>query len=162
MYVQGASPKTNATFLTVGLLTPRSPEGSETMRKSFIITATILLSLTGCSVTLPVTGSLGGKDDFMGSVTATSSDGTLQVVSQSGLNCTGTLTRPTLVQGTGTLRCSDGRTGNFVFVKTNEQGGTGVGSLSDGTKIRFSFGNDMRGSTVHCEKDSHSTSCTNF
>ncbi len=132
------------------------------MRNIFIATAAIPLLLTGCAVTMPVTGSIGGKDDFMGTATATLSDGTLQVVSQSGLTCTGTLTRPSLVQGTGTIQCSDGRTGHFVFVKTNENGGTGIGSLSDDSKIRFSFGNDMRGATVHCNKSSDSMSCTNF
>jgi cold shock CspA family protein len=132
------------------------------MKKVSIVTTTILLFSTGCAVTIPVRGSIGGKDDFMGTAIATLSEGNMQVISQSGLTCTGVLTRPSLVQGTGTIKCSDGRSGNFVFVKTNDNGGTGIGSLSDGAKIRFSFGNDMRGSTVHCDKDSDSASCTNF
>jgi hypothetical protein len=119
------------------------------MKKVSIVTTTILLFSTGCAVTIPVRGSIGGKDDFMGTAIATLSEGNMQVISQSGLTCTGVLTRPSLVQGTGTIKCSDGRSGNFVFVKTNDNGGTGIG-------------NDMRGSTVHCDKDSDSASCTNF
>jgi hypothetical protein len=121
----------------------------------------LVLALASCATSVPVVGQFtGAKDDFMGSATSTLSKGTMQLQSQEGLTCDGTLTRPTLASGTGSIRCSDGRTGTFVFTKNNYNGGTGFGALSDGEKFRFSFGNQVRQMSVHCEQGSDSSKCT--
>ncbi|MER1940631.1 hypothetical protein ABS755_07975 [Castellaniella sp. FW104-16D08] len=129
------------------------------------ITALILsAALSGCAVTVPVVGNFAGQstDDFMGSATAGVGDGTMQIMSQQGVSCTGTLHRPSTVSGTGTLKCDDGRTGTFVFTKSNYNGGTGFGKLSDGTKVRFSFGTDVHRATTRCDQNGSSTTCTQY
>lgn len=130
------------------------------MRPIFaVITA---LTVTGCAVTAPVVGQfVGSKDEFMGQATAGFSEGTLRIRSQSGVACTGTMTRPSTVSGEGEMRCSDGRTGAFVFAKSNEYGGTGFGTLSDGEKFRFLWGNDVRG-RARCDREPDAVACSRY
>ncbi len=124
-----------------------------------VLLALVVSACTG--VTVPVVGQFSStKDDFMGSATATLSDGTMKVQSESGLMCDGTLTRPSVASGTGTLRCSDGRTGTLVFTKSGNEGGIGFGTLSDGEKFRFAFGSEVRQVTERCEQGSSMSTCT--
>ena len=128
-----------------------------------IILFVSILSLQACSVTQPVVGQFSKtKDDFMGEATSTLSDGTLKIRTLSGIDCSGTLQRPTsLVSGNGNFKCSDGRTGTFVFTKSNEFGGTGFGSLSDGEKFRFLWGNQVS-RRDRCDLSNGEVSCAGY
>ncbi len=130
----------------------------------FFILIFLTLILEACSVTQPVVGQFSkSKDDFMGEATASmSGTGTLHITSQSGIDCNGTLTRKTsLVSGEGEFHCNDGRTGKFIFTKNNEFGGTGFGTLSDGEKIRFLWGNQAS-VRDKCEFSDSSVTCSRF
>lgn len=131
--------------------------------KHTLTAAFAAILLAGCAVTAPVVGQFStAKDEFMGEASAAMyGTGTLRIRSQSGVGCTGTLERPSsLVSGEGELQCSDGRKGTFVFTKTNEMGGTGFGTLSDGEKFRFLWGNEVK--RVRCDKDDSSVVCSRF
>lgn len=117
----------------------------------------------GCSTTAPVVGVFSeSNDEFMGEASAaTYGTGSLRLRTQSGKTCTGTLTRPTsMVSGEGDMQCTDGRKGTFVFTKNNEFGGTGFGTLSDGEKFRFLWGNNVR--RGRCDKTSTSIVCSDY
>ncbi len=128
------------------------------------ISLLLALMLQACAVTQPVVGQFPkNKDDFMGEATASVyKDGTFHIQSQSGIICDGSLKRPTsLVSGNGEIKCSDGRTGSYVFTKNNEYGGeTGFGTLSDGEKFRFLWGNQV--SKEHCDFSSNDITCSKY
>jgi hypothetical protein len=118
------------------------------MKRIYLISILAILSaVTGCAVTMPVVGQFSSsREPFMGEASAALvGTGSLRIQSQSGVVCAGTLERPTSLQsGNGEVQCTDGRTGTFVFSKSNEYGGTGFGSLSDGEKFNFNWGNETR------------------
>ena len=134
------------------------------MTKPLMVSTPLIVAffVSACAVTAPVVGQFTtAKDDFMGQATASLTEGTLSIQSQAGVTCTGTMTRPSTVSGSGRINCSDGRTGTFVFTKNNEYGGTGFGSLSDGEKFRFLWGNNV-GSRARCDKDDTSVACSRY
>lgn len=98
------------------------------------------LALAGCSMTLPVRGTVsGGKETFTGSATGyLSGSGTLSVVTTEGASCSGDFVYVTSREGEGVFTCSDGRSGPFSFVSTGSRG-TGKGNL-DGQPFTFTFG----------------------
>lgn len=133
--------------------------------RRFLQVATLTAMLAGCAHTSPVVGQFSGsKDEFMGEASAAMwGEGSLHIQTQAGVTCDGTLVRPTsLVSGNGKLHCSDGRTGTFVFTKSNEYGGTGFGSMSDGERLRFNWGSDVRRANSQCEKSGSTVSCTRY
>lgn len=82
------------------------------------------LLLAGCSMTLPVTGSLeDGSETFNGSATGhTDGAGELQITTSAGVTCRGTFVYVTQREGSGTFQCADGRSGPFTFVSTGSRG----------------------------------------
>jgi hypothetical protein len=105
------------------------------------IVATICaLALAGCSVTLPVQGSLeSGAETFVGSATGhADGGGEITIRSSLGATCAGTFVYTDARNGKGTFKCADGRTGPFEFVSTGGRG-TGTGRLG-GKPFTFTFG----------------------
>ena len=134
------------------------------MKMKLILIFLILCTLQACAVTQPVVGQFSkSKDDFMGEATASmTGTGSLHIKSISGVDCNGTLTRKaSLVSGEGEFHCNDGRTGTFIFTKNNEFGGTGFGTLSDGEKIRFLWGNQAA-ARDKCEFSDAAVTCSRF
>jgi hypothetical protein len=108
-----------------------------------IVIAIGLLSITclaGCSLTLPVRGSMENSDEkFTGTATGElDGAGTLHLVSSAGRTCDGTFVYVNRRQGEGTVECTDGVTGTFSFVSTGNRG-TGSGTLR-GSRFTFVFG----------------------
>ena len=102
--------------------------------------ATLLLSASACSMTLPVRGQVGqGGETFTGTATGyMDGAGDLTIVSSKGGTCTGAFVYVNRRQGSGTFTCTDGRAGPFNFVSTGSRG-TGTGSLN-GETVTFTFG----------------------
>lgn len=96
--------------------------------------------LGGCVAQHQVTGVVEGGDEVFSGQALRSPDmaGSLMVISNRGVQCVGSyvFTEPRL--GTGSFRCSDGRTGPFKFASTGLRG-TGVGSLGN-KRFTFTFG----------------------
>ena len=111
------------------------------MKYLFALTAAVVaLALSGCSLTLPVTGAF---DDGSATLSGTATGhldgaGTIALVTSSGLKVEGTFVYVTSRTGEGTFHCSDGRSGPFRFVSTGSRG-TGTGRLGTET-ISFTFG----------------------
>lgn len=108
------------------------------MRSIALIAAAALLA--GCSMTLPLQGSLEeGDETFSGTATGHSDGGgTLQIESNRGLSCRGTFVYVTSRNGRGTFNCSNGMSGPFDFVSTGTRG-TGAGRIG-GRRFTFTFG----------------------
>jgi hypothetical protein len=107
-----------------------------------LIMVSIFFVLSGCSMTLPVEGSLGESNErFLGEATGyMSGEGTLVVRTANGLECDGKFKySKSWASGNGNFNCSDGRTGEYIFTQSGNRG-NGVGKLSDGEEIRFKFG----------------------
>ncbi|MBT3042227.1 MAG: hypothetical protein KME67_05135 [Candidatus Thiodiazotropha sp. (ex Codakia orbicularis)] len=100
----------------------------------------VVLIVTGCSMTLPVTGSIQGtKESFSGSATGyADGSGVLTVFIENGVTCKGDFVYVTRREGEGVFTCNDGRMGPFEFVSTGTRG-TGTGKL-DGEPFIFTFG----------------------
>lgn len=98
-----------------------------------------LLTL-GCSMTLPVVGTVESTGErFAGTATGRMDGaGTLTIRSTRGTTCEGRFVYVTAREGSGTFTCSDGRSGPFTFVSTGKRG-TGTGRL-DGQPFTFTFG----------------------
>lgn len=106
-----------------------------------ILIATISsLACAGCSLTLPVKGQvLNSTETFTGSATGyTDGAGTLEIVSNRGVKCSGEFIYITPRNGQGTAKCTDGRAGSFRFASTGTKG-TGEGDFGTG-KVIFTFG----------------------
>lgn len=100
--------------------------------------AVVAASLGGCTLTLPVSGEIG-RESFAGRATGhMDAAGEMEIVLTSGTRCSGRFVYTTPRQGSGTLKCSDGRSGKFTFVSTGQRG-TGDGTL-DGKPFTFTFG----------------------
>lgn len=97
--------------------------------------------LSACSMSLPVQGVVQGtQETFTGTATGQmDGGGTLTLTSSTGVTCSGTFVYVTRRNGSGTVTCSDGRTGPFQFVSTGTRG-TGQGDLGNGQKFTFTFG----------------------
>ena len=96
--------------------------------------------LAGCSMTLPVVGSVQSTgESFTGSATGRiDGAGELTITSNRGAVCKGRFVYVTSREGSGTFNCSDGRSGPFSFVSTGRRG-TGTGTL-DSQPFIFTFG----------------------
>lgn len=108
------------------------------MRRLMYGLAAVVLS--GCSLTLPVTGVADdGAETFTGTTTGYGRGaGDLTVTSSRGAVCTGQFVFTTQRHGYGTFRCNDGRTGPFEFFSTGSRG-TGWGVVG-GRRFTFEFG----------------------
>ncbi|GBE08434.1 hypothetical protein BMS3Abin11_01555 [bacterium BMS3Abin11] len=108
--------------------------------RKILITATILL-MSGCSMTLPVHGTMqNDTETFSGTATGyLDGGGVLTIVTSNGTSCNGNFVYVNSRQGEGVFTCSDGRSGPFRFVSTGRRG-TGVGDLG-GQRFTFTFGN---------------------
>lgn len=97
-------------------------------------------ALSACSMTLPVIGqSAAGDETFSGSATGyLDGGGTLEIVSNKGMKCSGTFVYVTRRNGSGTFTCTNGQSGPFNFVSTGTRG-TGTGTIG-GRSFTFSFG----------------------
>jgi len=106
----------------------------------FITALALMVSLTGCGMTLPVRGQAGdGSETFTGSATGyLDGGGNLTITSNRGRKCEGTFVYVTNREGSGTFTCSDGTSGPFTFVSTGTRG-TGTGTIG-GKPFTFSFG----------------------
>lgn len=104
------------------------------------IMAGVAVALSGCAVTLNVRGQVDrSAETFTGTIVANiDSDGTIQVVSNRGVRCSGQYVVVTRREGTGTLTCDDGRSGPFQFAAVGTRG-TGSGRLG-GETMTFTFG----------------------
>jgi hypothetical protein len=100
----------------------------------------IAATLTACSMTLPVMGSLeDGSETFTGSATGyMDGGGNLTITSNKGLSCTGTFVYVTNRNGNGTFNCTNGQSGPFEFVSTSNRG-TGTGRICP-RPFTFTFG----------------------
>jgi hypothetical protein len=101
---------------------------------------TAIVTLSGCSLTLPVRGQVSeSAETFTGTATGYSDGaGDLTITTSRGVACTGAFVYVNRRQGEGTFTCNDGRTGPFSFVSTGQRG-TGTGSLG-GKPVTFTFG----------------------
>jgi len=101
----------------------------------------LALLLSGCSVTLPVDGTMeDGDETFTGTTTGyADGSGTLTVVSNKNLRCEGNwsyVARPTY--GRGIFRCNNGKSGPFEFNGAGQHG-TGIGRLGN-RRFTFTYG----------------------
>jgi len=108
--------------------------------RKVLIAAVLLVSVQGCSMTLPVKGKLQNTPEtFTGTATGyISGSGNLKVVTSTGCACEGDFVYVTSRQGSGVFTCDDGRSGPFEFVSTGTRG-TGYGDLG-GERFTFTFG----------------------
>jgi hypothetical protein len=99
-----------------------------------------LMALCGCSMTLPVEGqSTDGLETFTGKATGyADGSGSLSLVSNKGLSCSGNFVYVTPRTGSGTFTCSNGQSGPFNFVSTGTRG-SGTGKIGD-RSFTFAFG----------------------
>lgn len=101
------------------------------------------LALAGCSMSLPVTGEIGGERAQGQAAASFSGTGTFYVLTTAGLRCDGTYDALSMEATiTAPVTCSDGRTGNLIITRAPDRvSGTVIGRLSDGTEASFVFGN---------------------
>lgn len=104
------------------------------------MTTLAAVALLSSCMTVPVHGQLERSDEvFTGSATGyLDGGGTFKLTSNKGAVCSGISVYVNGRQGSGTLTCSDGRSGPFDFVSTGSRG-TGYGTL-DGHRFTFTFG----------------------
>lgn len=110
------------------------------MRRRLPVLFIAATALSGCTLTLPVVGQMQSTNEaFAGKATGhMDAAGELNLSMANGAKCVGTFVYVNPRQGAGTLKCSDGRSGQFEFVSTGRRG-TGSGSL-DGAPFTFTFG----------------------
>lgn len=111
------------------------------MRIALIAASSLVaLTLSGCSMTLPVRGLIqDGDERFTGTATGyMGGSGNLKVASTKGATCAGDFVYVTSRTGEGVFECSDGRSGPFRFVSTGSRG-NGQGTLGRQT-FTFTFG----------------------
>lgn len=101
-----------------------------------------VLSLSACSLTLPVTGQFNeGGEKFRGEATGRmDGSGTITIRSTTGASCNGAFQyASSKVTGEGGFKCSDGRVGDFFFTSKGTEG-EGFGKTTDGKLFEFRFG----------------------
>lgn len=110
------------------------------MKLKSTISLIATLTLSACSLTLPVKGTVQNSDEtFTGTATGyLDRSGILKVVTSKGAVCEGDFVYVTNRQGEGVFTCDDGRSGPFEFVSTGTKG-TGYGDLG-GERFTFTFG----------------------
>ena len=109
----------------------------------YLLTAACLFALTGCALTTPVLVKTSNGDEFLGSATASALSGSFEVVDSNGLKCHGAFDpNDGNVMMTVKITCDDGRHG-VIYMQRNAilGAGTGIGKMSDGTKIKVLTGN---------------------
>lgn len=97
--------------------------------------------LVGCTtLTLPVQGQVEGLGEQLNGTATGHMDGAgeLQLTSSKGSRCEGNFVYVNSRQGSGNLKCSDGRSGPFSFASTGSRG-AGQGTL-DSVPFTFTFG----------------------
>lgn len=111
------------------------------MKVKLFILGIVMVTFTGCSMTLPVRGQIQNTNEtFTGTATGyIDGGGDLTIVSNTGAKCTGSFVYVTRRNGEGIFKCDDGRSGPFEFVSTGTRG-TGFGDLG-GQRFTFTFGN---------------------
>ncbi|MFP5513226.1 MAG: hypothetical protein ACLGJC_09120 [Alphaproteobacteria bacterium] len=105
--------------------------------------AAAALALSACSVTVPVTGSIGVAGQAMTGTATGYADktGTIFMQSPNGkLKCSGDYGYIGTSSGRGKLFCNDGRTATVQFNAITYKSGYGYGVADDGTAIRFTYG----------------------
>jgi len=115
------------------------------MRK--LIGIGLVVLLTGC-VSIPVKGKVENSGEkFLGVAEASlfGPDGSIKITTDDYVTCTGSYPRPIVGTGSdavsvsGTLSCTDNRSGNFSFAGTARQG-IGFGKFDNGNKFTFVYG----------------------
>lgn len=96
--------------------------------------------LAGFGLTVPVEGvSETGDETFVGTATGHwNGEGTVDVVSDRGIRCSGAFTFVLEGPGQGAIRCSNGQTGTFAF-RLHGLSGQGEGMLGR-RRFRLRFG----------------------
>lgn len=105
-----------------------------------ILCVAVSMALVGCSMTLPVRGSIqNSTETFSGSATGyMDGSGILKVTSSTGVICSGSFVYVSSREGKGVFTCDDNRSGPFEFVSTGTRG-TGSGDLGN-ERMTFIFG----------------------
>lgn len=100
----------------------------------------LALTLSACSLTLPVRGLVQDSDERFSGIATGYMDGSgnLKIASNKGASCGGDFVYVTSRTGEGVFECSDGRSGPFRFVSAGSRG-TGQGTLGKQT-FTFTFG----------------------
>ncbi|NEY88673.1 hypothetical protein [Tabrizicola oligotrophica] len=108
--------------------------------KPILALGAVCFVLTGCSMSLPVTGQTEtGSETFTGQATGyADGGGTLTLVSSKGRSCSGNFVYVTSRNGEGTFTCTNGQSGSFKFVSTGTRG-TGTGRIGN-EPFTFIFG----------------------
>lgn len=110
------------------------------MTRTLLLASAVALLLPACSSTLPVTGQMmDGSESFTGSATGyLDGGGTVELVTNKGVKCSGSFVYVTRRNGSGTFTCANGESGPFSFVSTGQRG-TGTGTIG-GRPVTFTFG----------------------
>lgn len=112
------------------------------LRQMSVATTIVIVTvgLAACTLTLPVTGQMQSTTEtFAGSATGhMDAAGELELTMNTGAKCVGQFVYVTPRQGSGTIKCTDGRSGTFDFVSTGQRG-AGSGTL-DGKPFTLTFG----------------------
>jgi hypothetical protein len=102
------------------------------------LAAVLGLLITGCARSLPLQGQID-KEAFSGSATGyLDQSGTLAIRGDKGTTCIGTFAYVTPLDGQGTITCSDGKSGPFIFI-FNGTYWAGTGKIGD-AQFTFIFG----------------------
>lgn len=124
----------------IGIITrANSSDGGYDMKK-ILGPLIFALMLSGCAMTLPLSGQTeNGDETFTGKATGyMDGGGNLELSSSKGMKCNGTFVYVTSRNGEGTFTCSNGQSGSFTFVSTGTRG-TGKGTIGS-RRFTFTFG----------------------
>lgn len=115
------------------------------LNKKILVTIPAFL-LIACSQSVPIRGAVEKTNEtFVGTATGDIfGQGSLIITMDSAVTCNSQFTSKvafasTGISSQGILNCSDGRTGNFFYSGTVNNG-NGFGTLSDGHKFTFTYG----------------------
>ena len=107
-----------------------------------------LLTLSGCSLTVPVIGMIGdGSELFTGTATGgMGGTGSINLIGTiNDTKCFGGFTYTRVVEGTGStgiadIQCDDGRKAQLKFIAESYNKGMGTGFDNFGSPFMFSYG----------------------
>ena len=91
-----------------------------------------IVMITGCHMTVDVVGKLGADEALSGSLTHYDDGGTIELTGNPGTHCIGNFTyrrRDEGVEGSGTMLCSDRRSGPLHFLINGMKHGAGSGLI---------------------------------
>lgn len=115
------------------------------MKKLFVVPVVMLVTACG-SVQPSVVKMVTDNRAFVGETSDSFfKDGEFTVSSAKGVTCNGTFEFVKEISGTGTISCSDKRSGAFVFTAQDSETGRvlkGYGEFKDGQKFEISFGKE--------------------